>query len=508
MHFSKSYAQTLLSLPPELRENAISYRQLKKLINQVVQELTFLGFSPEFIRDTAKQWNDDLHTMKKPDTDEQTMVIIPSNAFANRGLRLLYEVDNDLGHLAPRLRLIIDKDTDMDTAVTPSSHPSILGGFSNQSVSGRDLPVALHQIHIPNSPAREYIIPLASNTAFFDLLTSAINSLSTRLIAVRSEFMAELEGLSKSISDSALPISQINASYRPFSVKDDPGAIDIPSTKSAFRPKLDARSDLYLWRQLLGLYIDSEVFDGVAERNRGERSLEDAEFRMVEFLGRVEKSGILRGKSKKAHLEVETFLRLNNIILDLKKLNYASSEASRKILKKHAKRTALPFPPSLPREIISAVGVVGMEMPIGTGSLSTGQTTQALIPLPQHYESLPQLLVQAIGETILPIIPHVDDYSCVICTGIAFKPIRLSCGHLFCVRCLVKMQKRGKSDCPMCRSPCVLTADRSNVDWALLNFMADWFPVESREKLRSNEREANAELAQELGFDKSGCLVM
>ena len=27
MHFSKSYAQILLSLPPELRENAISYRQ-------------------------------------------------------------------------------------------------------------------------------------------------------------------------------------------------------------------------------------------------------------------------------------------------------------------------------------------------------------------------------------------------------------------------------------------------------------------------------------------------
>lgn len=41
-----------------------------------------------------------------------------------------------------------------------------------------------------------------------------------------------------------------------------------------------------------------------------------------------------------------------------------------------------------------------------------------------------------------------------------------------------------------------------------MNFMADWFPVESREKLRSNEREANAELAQQLGFDKGGCLVM
>jgi hypothetical protein len=159
-----------------------------------------------------------------------------------------------------------------------------------------------------------------------------------------------------------------------------------------------------------------------------------------------------------------------------RQLNYASSEATRKILKKHAKRTALPFPPSLPREIVSAVGVVDVEIPTATDPSSTGRMSHALIPLPQHCASLPQLLIQAIGDTILPIIPHVDDYSCVICTSLAFKPIRLLCGHLFCVRqvtrekttkqanshirCLVKMQKQGKPNCPMCRSPCVLTADR------------------------------------------------
>ena len=43
MHFSKTYSQLLLTLPPDLRERAIEYRQLKKLINQVVIELTALG---------------------------------------------------------------------------------------------------------------------------------------------------------------------------------------------------------------------------------------------------------------------------------------------------------------------------------------------------------------------------------------------------------------------------------------------------------------------------------
>ena len=58
---------------------------------------------------------------------------------------------------------------------------------------------------------------------------------------------------------------------------------------------------------------------------------------------------------------------------------------------------------------------------------------------------------------------------------------------------------------PSCTDPLHPPA---NVDMALMNFMADWFPVESREKLRSNEREVNTELAQQLGLDKGGCLVM
>ena len=92
----------------------------------------------------------------------------------------------------------------------------------------------------------------------------------------------------------------------------------------------------------------------------------------------------------------------------------------RKILKKHAKRTALPVSPSL-------------------SSLLTIQPhphdpASALVLTTRPGTSLAQMLVQAVGETILPIVPHIDDYECVICTSIAFKPIRLQCGHFFCVR--------------------------------------------------------------------------
>jgi len=52
-----------------------------------------------------------------------------------------------------------------------------------------------------------------------------------------------------------------------------------------------------------------------------------------------------------------------------------------------------------------------------------------------------------------------------------------------------------------------LTAPKANVDWALFNFMQDWFPVEAKEKLKANEREAADEELQEMGIDPQGCII-
>lgn len=101
---------------------------------------------------------------------------------------------------------------------------------------------------------------------------------------------------------------------------------------------------------------------------------------------------------------------------------FATTEATRKILKKHAKRTALPVSPSLSSLL--------------TIHPHPQDPSSALVLTNHPGTSLAQMLVQAVGETVLPIVPHIDDYECVICTSIAFKPIRLRCGHLFCVRCV------------------------------------------------------------------------
>ena len=47
----------------------------------------------------------------------------------------------------------------------------------------------------------------------------------------------------------------------------------------------------------------------------------------------------------------------------------------------------------------------------------------------------------------------------------------------------------------------------ANVDWALLNFMKDWFPIEAKKKLQQNEREAAEEQMEELGFKEQTCII-
>lgn len=89
------------------------------MVNQVVQELTLLGFSPEVVRDLVRQGNDVLNAMRENhNPNEHTAVVVQSHTTTNPGLKLLYEVNEDLGHLVPRLRLIVDKGIDMDTAVS------------------------------------------------------------------------------------------------------------------------------------------------------------------------------------------------------------------------------------------------------------------------------------------------------------------------------------------------------------------------------------------------------
>ncbi|TFK47375.1 hypothetical protein OE88DRAFT_1738671 [Heliocybe sulcata] len=548
MHFSKTYTELLLSLPPELRENAIQYRQLKKLIKEITRELTELGLNPSHLNELLQSENGSFRDKGKgkakedavePDSAATEQVLEVTTSEDGHTTRCVYEIVTTSDSLQPRLRLWIgdtdkeieerlllyDKELSSFPPVVPQTEPAVTGGAADSAEDSSPgearieevadevevSPLPQNVVQDGKSPSvigtntrREIVIPLNADRLFFDLLLSALHTFSEHLKDLEAKFLASLQELAQSITASARPLSSTHA-FHPHSRGPDPGEISIPSVSHAF--KLGGfKSDLYTWREFFQLYVESEIFESTNERSRGERTIEDAEERLQAFTKRIEERGFQdkkRWRLKESREAFRMFIQLNRLLLDLKKLQYANAEATRKILKKHAKRTALP--------LLALSSFPQDSGPLALTPSALGTSAHPHInPADFLYgsaSSLPRVLVQAIGETLLPIIPHVDDYACLICTSIAFKPIRLKCGHLFCVRCLVKMQKRGKSNCPVCRAPTVLVANRSNVDWALLNFMNDWFPVESKAKLLQNEREASQEELEELGLDVRGCVI-
>ncbi|KAG1883606.1 SPX domain-containing protein [Suillus subluteus] len=489
MHFSKTYSQLLLTLPPELRENAIQYRQLKKLINQLVQELSSLGLSPIVLQQLLEQQNPASLTAQIEEIRQQCDRVSDSDDSDDsddhqQHATVVYEFTGTSSHIEPRLRLSLKYPTD-----ATDSHTTTPGGILEAlQLHSRALETntPLVDVCYSSKNTHDLIIPLQSDTAFFQLLNTALASLAEHLNTVHGGFTSTLQSLAYAISTTARPTS--SSAPRSFSAYSM--AVNNAAT---LRPRSGSRNtDLYSWREIFQMYVEGEIFESFGERTRGERSIEETETRMKRFEARMqEKRSKLKLAGSKDALDI--FMRMNFFILDLKRFQFANAEATRKILKKHTKRTALPLPSHL--------------LSLWNGPLPAPPPSAELALFPQPSTPLSRLLVQAIGETLLPIVPHVDDYSCLICTSLAFKPIRLGCGHLFCVRCLVKLQKLGKANCPICRAPTVLKADHTNVDYALLNFMADWFPLESRAKLSSNEREAAKEEIEELGFSV-GCRVM
>ncbi|KAF8559486.1 hypothetical protein OG21DRAFT_1431694 [Imleria badia] len=498
MHFSKAYAQLLVDLPPELRRNAFEYRKLKQLINQTVSELDSLGLGPSILRSLHEQENSEDGLAHFEEQDEAHLGDSESVSDASHKHTIVYEIVLNSSVPEPRLRLSSRCPSDVGilhntTFPTTQSIYHVDFLIPEQSL-GRITRPLFHplsmigdEMHSPDhpDPFPDLIIPLPSDTAFFQLLTSTLSSLSDHWDTLQDGFNSALTTLAASISLTARPAS----SSAPYSFT----AYSITADNTiSLRPPPGGKSDLYAWREIFRLYAEAEVFESVRESTRGERTIEEVEKLLKLFNGLVQekKASLVLPGSKEAF---DVFLNLNLFILDVKKFQLANSEATRKILKKHAKRTTLPVPSYL------------LQPDASRSVASSRQLT--LITRPS--KSLPRLLVQAIGEVLLPIVPHIDDYACLICTSIAFKPVRLYCGHFFCVRCLVKLQKRRMENCPMCRAPTVLQANASNVDYGLLNFMADWFPIESGEKLRANEREVTQEQLEVFGIaDARICRIM
>ncbi|KAG0310019.1 hypothetical protein BGZ97_012858 [Linnemannia gamsii] len=98
--------------------------------------------------------------------------------------------------------------------------------------------------------------------------------------------------------------------------------------------------------------------------------------------------------------------------------------------------------------------------------------------------------------------------------SVAWKPIRLNCKHVFCVRCLIKAQRKRMVHCPVCRQTnSVQQADASNLDVSMMNFLKLYFPKEIKEKRKESSKEQAVEemealTGRQFTNNPDACLVM
>ncbi|KAI8326973.1 SPX domain-containing protein [Choanephora cucurbitarum] len=224
------------------------------------------------------------------------------------------------------------------------------------------------------------------------------------------------------------------------------------------------KSEMYHWRKIFSVYMDAQIFQGNAEADRTFRSVERAKRQMTWFVEQLNRQDLLKKfKTKESKSAFEQFIALNTELITMKHYQVLNQTAMRKILKKHDKRSGLTASQSFP-ELVS--------------------TEQLFSP------KLAGMLYATITSKLTSIIPQPDDYACPVCMNVAWRPIRLRCDHVFCVRCLVKAQKKKMDGCPLCRHPtAVRDATALNLDEGLQNFLKLYFPQEIKEKKRDNERE-------------------
>ncbi|KAL7784123.1 SPX domain-containing protein [Trichoderma ceciliae] len=452
MKFAHDFKQSLASqaFPPHWVAHAIPYGQLKKCLKKVQRELQELGLDTETLR-----------ALLDPNTDSPVALSYSLNASSNSMV------------VRPKLTVYIHlhEGNIIDASLTPTTRhffEKISSGFSvdgseNEGKSTLvDIPrfttigkaiCATSQTEASRTCGDSYEtieVPLVFDGVFFDMLQSDVSHLDALQATEQNHLKEEVKELGRQVS-------QVS------------------------RPTRFSKSDLERWRRIFELYLDAEIFFATRERDHGARSSQKALQQLQWFQGQVKKQQLVSTfKLSESRSAFSRFLELNLSLLKHLQFQELNLLAVSKILKKFDKRTSLGVSRAFPTAISS----------------------RKLLS-----DHIAREVCARISEELVSIIPQLNDYLCPICYSIAYQPVRLDCQHVFCIRCIIKIQRRKEENCPLCRARVVLNASAENLDVELEKFMRKYFIKEVKEKQRANEIERGIE---EFGpsYTRPECNVM
>ncbi|CAF3470491.1 unnamed protein product [Fusarium graminearum] len=497
MKFGHDFKESLRAqdFPAHWVNHAIPYSQLKKCLKKVARELHELGLDPETLRELLNpdatspvalkyKLNDgtDSHLRPKLTVQVHLQDGVPIDAslapnsrdFLNKiAINLPQNQWSHAGHTAkPQthddVKGAASPDTVAETAVAPSTETiDALADQANEKLvitladekvntvektatdADQHNPSAATQNNVSNettlnpSPADvttgvyEVIeVPLTFDAEFFEMLQSDVNHLDALQTEEEKTMTSEIVALGKEV-------------------------------EQVVKPKRFSKTDLARWRQIFELYLDAEIFFATHEQDHGQRTSQKALKQLQWFQDQVTKQNLVQDfKLPESKAAFTRFINLNASLLKNMQFQELNKTAVAKILKKFDKRTALGVARKFPTVVHSDKLLAG---------------------------TIARDVCAQMSQELVSKVPQLNDYLCPVCFSVAYMPVRLDCQHVFCIRCVIKIQRRKEKHCPLCRADVVLKASAMNLDYELQKYMKKYFAKEVKEKERANEIERGIE---------------
>ena len=159
---------------------------------------------------------------------------------------------------------------------------------------------------------RKVEIPLRYDSEFFHILNAELSGLHDLQVQQRSELTEEICRLGQVISRLAAPSQG------------------------------SAKTDLYAWREILGLYTDSKIFFSTNEQDEFCRDSSTAQKQLQDFSAKLCKAKATKTfRKKESYKALELFLQVNLTLLRNLKFQELNSTAMTKILKSKPARSSI-----------------------------------------------------------------------------------------------------------------------------------------------------------------------
>ena len=368
-------------------------------------------------------------------------------------------------------------------------------------------------------------VSLTADSEFFDLIYRDMAELERIGHAEQMAITAEVVALGEEVSAVAQPERKKRVWFGGGS-----------SGKSSSEEKSKARgnavvahhkyaSDLPRWRELFELYLDAQVFFSTRERDHGKAHTSAQASKQLDwFQDQIKKRGLLQHFQLPSSLVAyQHFLLLNKRLYLNLRFRELNQTAQVKILKSEFSSTPPLF--FLSFFFMFSIAVLGTFLFSSSKkktniffspefdkvtALGVSRTFPDALSRRHHdllVEGMARDVCARIAQDVIAVVPRLEDYTCPVCLSLAWLPVRLKCRHVFCVRCVIKMQRENQKLCPMCRGEVVMQADLDNLDADLEKFLKRYFRAEVKEKQLANEMERGVELFGE-GYKPTSCILM